>query len=602
MSEAVAAGGSGVVHSAMAGMTGGITESEVREHRLRLGVRPVFKRIDSCAAEFDAATPYLYSTYEAPLFGEPEDEADVSDRKKVMILGGGPNRIGQGIEFDYCCCHAAFALGRDGAGLETIMVNCNPETVSTDPDTSDRLYFEPLTAEDVLEIVRREQARGELLGVIVQLGGQTPLKLAEELQAAGVPILGTSPDSIDLAEDRERFAALVQRLGLKQPANGIARSRDEAIRVAERIGYPVLLRPSYVLGGRGMEVVDGPQQLDHYIATAVQVSGKSPVLIDRYLRDAIEVDVDAICDGADVAVCGVLQHIEEAGVHSGDSACAIPPHSLEADIVGEIERQTRELALALKVKGLMNVQFAVKDRAVYLIEVNPRASRTVPFVAKATGVPIAKIAARVMAGEPLSSFPEVGRTPDYIAIKESVFPFARFPGTDPVLGPEMKSTGEVMGIAVEFDIAFAKALIGAGMSLPQCGTAFVSVKDADKDNIVPAVEKLVELGFSIIATGGTAAHLQSKGLPVEVVNKVAQGRPHIVDRLLDGDVALVFNTTEGWQSLKDSHSIRTTTLAKKVPYFTTAAASLAAARAIEAVRGRALEVASLQSYYSASPG
>ena len=602
MSEAVAAGGSGVVHSAMAGMTGGITESEVREHRLRLGVRPVFKRIDSCAAEFDAATPYLYSTYEAPLFGESEDEADVSDRKKVMILGGGPNRIGQGIEFDYCCCHAAFALGRDGAGLETIMVNCNPETVSTDPDTSDRLYFEPLTAEDVLEIVRREQARGELLGVIVQLGGQTPLKLAEELQAAGVPILGTSPDSIDLAEDRERFAALVQRLGLKQPANGIARSRDEAIRVAERIGYPVLLRPSYVLGGRGMEVVDGPQQLDHYIATAVQVSGKSPVLIDRYLRDAIEVDVDAICDGADVAVCGVLQHIEEAGVHSGDSACAIPPHSLEADIVGEIERQTRELALALKVKGLMNVQFAVKDRAVYLIEVNPRASRTVPFVAKATGVPIAKIAARVMAGEPLSSFPEVGRTPDYIAIKESVFPFARFPGTDPVLGPEMKSTGEVMGIAVEFDIAFAKALIGAGMSLPQCGTAFVSVKDADKDNIVPAVEKLVELGFSIIATGGTAAHLQSKGLPVEVVNKVAQGRPHIVDRLLDGDVALVFNTTEGWQSLKDSHSIRTTTLAKKVPYFTTAAASLAAARAIEAVRGRALEVASLQSYYSASPG
>jgi len=602
MSEAVAAGGSGVVHSAMAGMTGGITESEVREHRLRLGVRPVFKRIDSCAAEFDAATPYLYSTYEAPLFGESEDEADVSDRKKVMILGGGPNRIGQGIEFDYCCCHAAFALGRDGAGLETIMVNCNPETVSTDPDTSDRLYFEPLTAEDVLEIVRREQAKGQLLGVIVQLGGQTPLKLAEELQAAGVPILGTSPDSIDLAEDRERFAALVQRLGLKQPANGIARSRDEAIRVAERIGYPVLLRPSYVLGGRGMEVVDGPQQLDHYIATAVQVSGKSPVLIDRYLRDAIEVDVDAICDGADVAVCGVLQHIEEAGVHSGDSACAIPPHSLEADIVGEIERQTRELALALKVKGLMNVQFAVKDRAVYLIEVNPRASRTVPFVAKATGVPIAKIAARVMAGEPLSSFPEVGRTPDYIAIKESVFPFARFPGTDPVLGPEMKSTGEVMGIAVEFDIAFAKALIGAGMSLPQCGTAFVSVKDADKDNIVPAVEKLVELGFSIIATGGTAAHLQSKGLPVEVVNKVAQGRPHIVDRLLDGDVALVFNTTEGWQSLKDSHSIRTTTLAKKVPYFTTAAASLAAARAIEAVRGRALEVASLQSYYSASPG
>ncbi len=600
MSEAVAAGGSGIVHSAMTAMTGGITEAEVRSHRLKLGVRPVFKRIDSCAAEFDATTPYLYSTYEAPLFGEPEDEAQVSERRKVMILGGGPNRIGQGIEFDYCCCHAAFAV-RD-AGIETIMVNCNPETVSTDPDTSDRLYFEPLTAEDVLEIVRREQEKGELLGVIVQLGGQTPLKLAEELQAAGVPILGTSPDSIDLAEDRERFAALVQRLNLKQPANGIARSRDEAIRVAERIGYPVLLRPSYVLGGRGMEVVEGPQQLDHYIATAVQVSGKSPVLIDRYLRDAIEVDVDAICDGSDVTVCGVLQHIEEAGVHSGDSACSIPPYSLPAEIVTEIERQTHELALALKVKGLMNVQFAVKDGEVYLIEVNPRASRTVPFVAKAVGRPVAKIAARVMVGEPLSNFGEIGRVRDYIAVKESVFPFARFPGTDPVLGPEMKSTGEVMGIAGEFDIAFAKALLGAGMELPQSGTAFVSVKDADKDNIVPAVEKLVELGFNIIATSGTAMHLEAKGLPVEVVNKVAQGRPHIVDRLLDGNVALVFNTTEGWQSLKDSHSIRTTALTKKVPYFTTAPASLAAARSIEAVRGRALEVASLQSYYSGSQG
>jgi carbamoyl-phosphate synthase large subunit len=597
MSEAVAAG-SGVVHTAIRAMTGGVTEPEVRAHRLRLGVRPVFKRIDSCAAEFDATTPYLYSTYEAPLFGEPEDEAEVSDRKKIMILGGGPNRIGQGIEFDYCCCHAAFAI-RD-SGIETIMVNCNPETVSTDPDTSDRLYFEPLTTEDVLEIVRREQEKGELLGVIVQLGGQTPLKLAAELQAAGVPILGTSPDSIDLAEDRERFAKLVSQLNLKQPANGIARSRDEALRVAERIGYPVLLRPSYVLGGRGMEVVDGPQQLDYYIATAVQVSGRSPVLIDRYLRDAIEVDVDAISDGTDVVVCGVLQHIEEAGVHSGDSACAIPPHSLSEDIVREIERQTRELALALKVRGLMNVQFAVKGDDVFLIEVNPRASRTVPFVAKATGTPIAKIAARVMAGEALAQFGEIGRDLAYVAVKESVFPFARFPGTDPVLGPEMKSTGEVMGIDRNFDIAFAKGLLGAGMILPPCGTAFVSVKDADKDNILPAVEKLVELGFNIIATGGTAAHLAANGLPVAVVNKVAQGRPHIVDRLLDGDVALVFNTTEGWQSLKDSHSIRATALHKKVPYFTTAAASLAAARSIEAVRGHALEVASLQSYYSAS--
>jgi carbamoyl-phosphate synthase large subunit len=609
MSEAVAAGGSGVVHSAIRAMTGGVTESEVRAHRERLGVRPVFKRIDSCAAEFDAATPYLYSTYEAPLFGEPEDEAEISDRRKVMILGGGPNRIGQGIEFDYCCCHAAFALGRDrgpefggqaGAGFEVIMVNCNPETVSTDPDTSDRLYFEPLTAEDVLEIVRREQEKGDLLGVIVQLGGQTPLKLAAELQAAGVAILGTSPDSIDLAEDRERFAALVARLNLKQPANGIARSRDEALRVATRIGYPVLLRPSYVLGGRGMEVVDGPQQLDHYIATAVAVSGTSPVLIDRYLRDAIEVDVDAISDGSDVVVCGVLQHIEEAGVHSGDSACAIPPHSLDPAIIQEIERQTRELALALKVRGLMNVQFAVKERDVYLIEVNPRASRTVPFVAKAIGRPIAQIAARVMVSEPLAGIGAIRHDLGYIAVKGPVFPFARFPGTDPVLGPEMKSTGEVMGIDRDFDIAFAKAMLGAGMALPQSGTAFVSVKDADKDNIVPAVEKMVELGFAIIATGGTAAHLQARGLPVEVVNKVAQGRPHIVDRLLDGNVDLVFNTTEGWQSLKDSHSIRATALGKKVPYFTTAAASLAAARSIEAVRGHALEVASLQSYYSAS--
>jgi carbamoyl-phosphate synthase large subunit len=600
MSEAVAAGGSGTVHSAIRAMTGGVTETEVREHRLKLGVRPVFKRIDSCAAEFDAATPYLYSTYEGPLFGEPEDEAEVSDRKKVMILGGGPNRIGQGIEFDYCCCHAAFALGRDGAGFEVIMVNCNPETVSTDPDTSDRLYFEPLTAEDVLEIVRREQDKGDLLGVIVQLGGQTPLKLAAELQASGVPILGTSPDSIDLAEDRERFAALVAKLGLKQPANGIARSRDEALRVAERIGYPVLLRPSYVLGGRGMEVVDGPQQLDHYIATAVQVSGRSPVLIDRYLRDAIEVDVDAISDGTDVTVAGVLQHIEEAGVHSGDSACAIPPHSLDRQVIREIERQTRELALALGVKGLMNVQFAVKEREVYLIEVNPRASRTVPFVAKAVGRPIAKIAARVMAGEPLKGFKAIKQGLDYIAVKGPVFPFARFPGTDPVLGPEMKSTGEVMGIDRDFDIAFAKAMLGAGMILPQGGTAFVSVKDTDKDNILPAVQKLVELGFSIIATTGTAAYLEKKGVPVSAVNKVAQGRPHIVDRLLDGDVDLVFNTTEGWQSLKDSHSIRATTLHKRVPYFTTAAASFAAARSIEAVRGHALEVASLQSYYSAS--
>jgi carbamoyl-phosphate synthase large subunit len=597
MSEA-AAYGSGVVHDALKAMTGGVTEEEVRTHRLRLGVRPVFKRIDSCAAEFDAATPYLYSTYEAPLFGEAEDEAEVSEARKVIILGGGPNRIGQGIEFDYCCCHAAFALKE--AGFETIMINCNPETVSTDPDTSDRLYFEPLTHEDVMEIVAREAEKGELAGIIVQLGGQTPLKLAEGLQAAGVPILGTSPDSIDLAEDRERFARLVSQLGLLQPANGIARSRDEALTVAERIGYPVLIRPSYVLGGRAMEVVEGPAQLEHYIATAVAVSGSSPVLIDRYLRDAVEVDVDAICDGKEVAVAGILQHIEEAGVHSGDSACSIPPYSLSESIIAEIERQTKALALALTVKGLMNIQFAVKGEDIYLIEVNPRASRTVPFVAKAIGRPIAKIAARVMAGEPLSAFPPIDRDIGHIAVKESVFPFARFPGSDPVLGPEMKSTGEVMGISKDFDIAFAKSLLGGGVQLPDAGTVFISVKDSDKSHILPAARLMAELGFRIIATGGTAAHLAEQGLPVERVNKVAQGRPHIVDRLTDGEVKLVFNTTEGWQSLKDSFSIRATALNRKVPYFTTAAASLAAARSIKAMRGHALEVRSLQSYYSAS--
>ena len=594
-----AARGSGIVHDALKAMTGGVTEHEVRAARLKLGVRPVYKRIDSCAAEFDAATPYLYSTYEAPLFGEPEDEAQVSDKRKIIILGGGPNRIGQGIEFDYCCCHAAFALGRDGAGYEVIMVNCNPETVSTDPDTSDRLYFEPLTAEDVLEIIHRESEKGELGGVIVQLGGQTPLKLAAELQAAGVNILGTSPDSIDLAEDRERFAKLVAKLGLHQPENGIARSRAEAQVVADRIGYPVLLRPSYVLGGRAMEVIDGPEQLDHYIATAVAVSGSSPVLIDRYLRDAIEVDVDAICDGEEVAVTVVLQHIEEAGVHAGDSACAIPPYSLSDSVIAEIERQTRALALALNVKGLMNIQFAVKVEKVYLIEVNPRASRTVPFVAKAIGRPIAKIAARVMAGEKLSAFDPIDRDIAHIAIKESVFPFARFPGTDPVLGPEMKSTGEVMGISHNFDIAFAKSQLGGGVILPDCGTAFVSVKDSDKGVIVEAVRTLLDLGFKVIATGGTADYLVGEGLAVERVNKVAQGRPHIVDRLTDGEVQLVFNTTEGWQSLKDSQAIRATALHRKVPYFTTATASIAAARAIGALRGHALEVRSLQSYYSA---
>ncbi|OYY79297.1 MAG: carbamoyl phosphate synthase large subunit [Sphingomonas sp. 28-62-20] len=589
---------SGLIGQVAKAMAGGVTESEVRSLRHKLGVRPVFKRIDTCAAEFDAKTPYMYSTYEAPSFGEPECESQPTNARKIVILGGGPNRIGQGIEFDYCCCHACFAL--HDAGYETIMVNCNPETVSTDYDTSDRLYFEPLTAEDVLEILHIEQQNGTLVGVIVQFGGQTPLNLAKALEDAGIPILGTSPDAIDLAEDRERFAALITKLGLRQPANGIARSRDEAIAVAQRIGYPVLMRPSYVLGGRAMEIVDGPDQLDNYIQTAVRVSGDSPVLIDQYLRDAIEVDVDAICDGTDVCVAGVLQHIEEAGVHSGDSACSIPPYSLSADVIAEIERQTTVLGGALSVKGLMNIQFAVKDGLVCLIEVNPRASRTVPFVAKAIGAPIAKIAARVMAGEKLADLPAVDRHIDYYAVKEAVFPFARFPGVDPVLSPEMKSTGEVMGIDPDFTLAFAKAELGAGTILPRAGTAFVSVKDSDKAVILPAARTLVEQGFGIVATGGTADFLISHGVPVERVNKVAQGRPHIVDRIKDGDVALIFNTTEGWQSLKDSQPIRACALAQKIPYFTTASASVEAAKAIAALSTQSLEVRPLQSYYSHS--
>ncbi|MEK9210382.1 carbamoyl-phosphate synthase large subunit [Sphingomonas sp. 2378] len=590
--------GSGLIHEVVKMMTGGVTEQEVREHRLKLGVRPVFKRIDTCAAEFDAKTPYMYSTYEAPTFGEPEDEAVPSDRKKIVILGGGPNRIGQGIEFDYCCCHACFALA--DAGYETIMVNCNPETVSTDYDTSDRLYFEPLTAEDVLAILDVEKSNGELVGVIVQFGGQTPLNLARALEAAGIPILGTSPDAIDLAEDREQFAALVDKLKLLQPKNGIARSREEALIVAERVGYPVLMRPSFVLGGRAMEIVDGPQQLEDYIQTAVQVSGDAPVLIDQYLRDAIEVDVDAICDGDQVVVAGVLQHIEEAGVHSGDSACSLPPYSLSAEIIAEIERQTEALARGLNVRGLMNIQFAVKDGQVYLIEVNPRASRTVPFVAKAIGTPIAKIAARVMAGEKLADLPPIDRHIDYYAVKEAVFPFARFPGVDPVLSPEMKSTGEVMGIDPDFTTAFAKSQLGAGTVLPTEGAVFISVKDGDKPHIVPAAKMLSEAGFAIVATDGTADYLDRAGVTVEKINKVAQGRPHIVDRIKDGGITLIFNTTEGWQSLKDSKPIRQAALGQKIPYFTTAPASIEAAKAIAAAGSRGLEVRPLQSYYSRS--
>jgi carbamoyl-phosphate synthase large subunit len=588
----------GLLHDAVKAMIGATTEEEVRRLRHKLGVRPVFKRIDTCAAEFEAKTPYMYSTYEAPIFGAPEDESQPSDRRKIVILGGGPNRIGQGIEFDYCCVHAAYALAE--AGYETIMINCNPETVSTDYDTSDRLYFEPLTVEDVLEILHVEQSRGTLHGVIVQLGGQTPLKLAQALEDEGIPILGTSPDAIDLAEDRERFARLVDRLGLRQPLNGIARSRDEAIAVAERIGYPVLTRPSYVLGGRAMEIVDSPGQLDDYILTAVQVSGDSPVLIDQYLRDAIEVDVDAICDGEAVVIAGVMQHIEEAGVHSGDSACSLPPYSLEPEIVAEIERQAHALARALGVVGLMNVQFAVKDGIVYLIEVNPRASRTVPFVAKAIGVPVAKIAARVMAGEKLADLPPIPRHVAHVAVKEAVFPFARFPGIDPVLSPEMKSTGEVMGIASDFPTAFLKSQQGAGLDLPIAGTVFVSVKDSDKPLIAEAVRALLGLGFKATATGGTADFLEARGLAVERVNKVAQGRPHIVDRIKDGAIDIIFNTTEGWQSHKDSASIRASAVTQKIPYFTTASSAAAVARAIAVLKDGGLEVRSLQDYYSAS--
>jgi carbamoyl-phosphate synthase large subunit len=587
--------GSGIAMQAARAMAGAVTEDEVRALRHKLGVRPVFKRIDTCAAEFEAKTPYMYSTYEAPSFGAPECESQPTGREKIVILGGGPNRIGQGIEFDYCCVHACFALAE--AGYETIMVNCNPETVSTDYDTSDRLYFEPLTAEDVLEILHVEQQNGTLKGVIVQFGGQTPLNLAKALEKAGIPILGTSPDAIDLAEDRERFAALINKLKLKQPENGIARSREEAIAVADKIGYPVLMRPSYVLGGRAMEIVDTQLQLENYIQTAVIVSGDSPVLIDSYLRDAIEVDVDALCDNDDVVVAGILQHIEEAGVHSGDSACTIPPYSLPDNIIAEIRRQAELLAFNLHVRGLMNVQFAVKDGEVYLIEVNPRASRTVPFVAKAIGAPIAKIAARVMAGEKLNDLPPINLDIDYIAVKEAVFPFDRFPGVDPVLSPEMKSTGEVMGIDKDFATAFAKSQIGARMPPPMSGKLFVSVKDSDKPVIVPAVKQVIECGFTVCATGGTADYLLAQGIEVERVNKVAQGRPHIVDKIKDGEIQLIFNTTEGWQSLKDSEEIRRSALVGKVSQYTTAAGSVAVAQAIASLQQRPLEVRPLQDYY-----
>jgi len=576
-----------------------LTEDGVRRIRHALGLVAVFKRIDTCAAEFEAQTPYMYSTYEADAIGPDgnqwvECEARPTGRKKVVILGGGPNRIGQGIEFDYCCCHACYAL--TAAGYETVMINCNPETVSTDYDTSDRLYFEPLTLEHVLEILRVEQEAGTLHGVIVQFGGQTPLKLARGLEAAGIPILGTSPDAIDLAEDRERFQKLLHKLDLKQPVNGIAYTGEEAFDIAHRVGYPVVIRPSYVLGGRAMEIVRNDDELKRYIREAVVVSGSSPVLIDSYVAGAVEVDVDALCDGDRVHVAGIMEHIEEAGIHSGDSACSLPPHSLDAETIAELDRQSHALALGLDVRGLMNVQFAIKGREIYVLEVNPRASRTVPFVAKAVGSPIASIAARVMAGESLADFTLVDPNIDHMAVKEAVMPFARFPGVDTILGPEMRSTGEVMGLDRGFARAFLKSQLGAGTPLPGGGTAFISVKDADKDLIVPAARILDRLGFNIIATGGTCDYLRSKGVAVERVNKVYEGRPHIVDRMKDGLVTLVFNTTEGAQAVRDSFSIRATALAMKTPYYTTAAGSLAAARAIENLKEGTLEVAPLQSY------
>jgi carbamoyl-phosphate synthase large subunit len=576
----------------------GKSEEDVAAVRRRAGVTPVYKRIDTCAAEFASATPYMYSCYEGDGIAPAECEAEPSERHKVIILGGGPNRIGQGIEFDYCCVHAAYAL--KDAGFETIMVNCNPETVSTDYDTSDRLYFEPLTAEDVIELARVEQRRGTLAGVIVQFGGQTPLKLAAALEAAKIPILGTSPDAIDLAEDRARFQALLAQLGLRQPANGFARSTAEAEAVAASIGYPVVIRPSYVLGGRAMEIVHDTDALRRYMTHAVKASGKSPVLIDSYLQDAIEVDVDAVADGAAVHVAGVMEHIEEAGIHSGDSACSLPPYTLPADVIAEIGLQTEKLARGLHVVGLMNVQFAVKGSDIYVLEVNPRASRTVPFVAKATGVPIAKIAARVMAGARLAEFSLARNNHDHIAVKEAVFPFARFPGVDIILGPEMKSTGEVMGLARDFGRAYAKSQLGAGNGLPLKGTVFISVKDKDKQAMVGPGRSLVEQGFRLVATDGTAAYLKGQGLPVERINKVLQGRPHVVDAMKSGQVQLVFNTVEGAQSIADSFSLREAALVGSIPYCTTVAAARAAVAAIGALKQGDLEVAPLQSYFKGS--
>jgi carbamoyl-phosphate synthase large subunit len=593
------------------------TEAEVRQLRHSLNVRPVFKRIDTCAAEFASPTAYMYSTYVAPFAGRHADESDASDAKKVVILGGGPNRIGQGIEFDYCCCHAAFAL-RD-AGYETIMINCNPETVSTDYDTSDRLYFEPLTAEDVLEILDVERSKGTLHGVIVQFGGQTPLKLAHPLEEAGVPILGTSPDAIDLAEDRDRFKRLLDKLGLKQPKNGIAYSVEQARLIVADLGLPFVVRPSYVLGGRAMAIIRDEAQFEDYLLGTLPslipsdikarypndktgqintVLGKNPLLFDRYLSDAIEVDVDCLADGKDAFIAAIMEHIEEAGIHSGDSACSLPPRSLSKDTIAALERQTAALALALNVGGLMNVQYAIKDGDIYVLEVNPRASRTVPFVAKVIGEPIAKIAARIMAGESLASFGLVAKELPHIGVKEAVFPFARFPGVDVLLGPEMRSTGEVIGLDLSFGVAFAKSQLGGGTNVPKTGSVFVSVRDSDKGRILPAVRMLADVGFRILATGGTQRFLEENGVKATRMNKVLEGRPHVVDAIKNGDIQLVFNTTEGAGALSDSRSLRRAALLHKVPYYTTLAGAIAAAEGIKAYQGGDLEVRALQDYFT----
>jgi carbamoyl-phosphate synthase large subunit len=594
----------------------GVEEAAVRAARHALGVRPVYKRIDTCAAEFASPTAYMYSTYESPFAGALANEAAPSDGKKVVILGGGPNRIGQGIEFDYCCCHACFAL--DDAGFETIMINCNPETVSTDYDTSDRLYFEPLTNEDVGEILDVEKSRGTLAGVIVQYGGQTPLKLAHGLAAMGAPILGTPVDSIDLAEDRDRFKRLLDKLGLKQPKNGIAYSVEQARIVAGELGLPLVVRPSYVLGGRAMAIIRDATDLDDYLLGTLptlvpseiktrypndktgqinMVLGKNPLLFDRYLTDAIEVDVDCVADGEQAVIAGVMEHIEEAGIHSGDSACSLPPRSLAPEVVAELEAQTRSLAMALGVVGLMNVQFALKDGEIYVLEVNPRASRTVPFVAKVVGAPFAKIAARVMAGEKLSGFALPSGPLKHIGVKEAVFPFARFPGVDTVLGPEMRSTGEVIGLDVAFDAAFVKSQLGGGAKAPREGVVFVSVRDADKPRIVPTIRALKEIGFSVVATGGTARFLQEEGIAAQKINKVSEGRPHIVDAIKNGAIQLVFNTTEGAQALADSRSLRRAALLHKVPYYTTLAGAIAAAQGVRAYVSGDLEARALQDYF-----